>query len=80
MPLFTASGKWPRRPPEKICTGAGASVDTRATMVVVLDEEEVGVGHLGGGIGRTIQKSTGTKILPNYYGVTPSVTRDSLAP
>jgi len=49
--------------------------------VVVLGEEEVCVGLLlGGGIGCIIPKSAGTKILPNYYSVTSSVTRDSLVP
>ena len=48
--------------------------------VVVLGEEEVGVALLGGGIGRIIPKSAGTKILPNYYSVTSAVTRDSLVP
>lgn len=49
-PLFTAS-EWPRSLPGEIltlCTGAVAGVGTRATMMVVLDEEETGAGSEGG--------------------------------
>jgi len=67
--LYSQPPKWPRSPSEKIlepCTSVAAGVGARATVVVVQEEEEVGAGHLGGGIGRIIQKSVGTKILPNY--------------
>jgi hypothetical protein len=43
--LYSQPPKWPRPPAEKIlrvCTGVTAGLDARATMVVmVLDEEEV---------------------------------------